>query len=445
MRFASNGYPSEYVRVFEYNSLNSGPEVVQPALDAFIDDVLAEFGSDHLYVLGHSLGTSVMQSYLNSSPERAARVAKYVNLDGASADAAPGGVPTLAIWGQGSPEREITGAENVYFPDQTHTQVVTSPESFAAQYEFLVGTPPATTDVEPASDIEIAGRAVVFPENMGIDGATLEIWAVDGLTGLRTEDAPVARYTLDDVGAFGPLAVETSQQYEFLIRRPMSELQHHIYMQAFTRSNSLIRLLSVEPDSPIAQNIEGSPRHTTVTVIRHKEWWGGAAEGENDTLEINGTNVLNATTSPISQRTIGFHMFDRGSDGVSHVDEADPFFSGLPFQSGTDIYIPAEPPQGAVCLANAPRGDGTRLQVINVPNLRSSEHRISAEFMAFMREDDPPCGAAAEQREEPEPQLPSTGTGPARMGGAGSALTGAIALVVALLWMLGIARRLPSR
>ena len=32
MRFASNGYPADHIRVFDYDSSNPAPEIVQPAL-----------------------------------------------------------------------------------------------------------------------------------------------------------------------------------------------------------------------------------------------------------------------------------------------------------------------------------------------------------------------------------------------------------------------------
>lgn len=412
MRFASNGYPADHIRVFDYDSSNPDPEILQPALDAFIDGILAEFNVDQVYMLAHSLGTGVMQGYLNSSAERAARVAKYVNIDGAPADSLPGGVPTLAIWGMGHSEREVVGAENVYFSDQTHTQSVTSSESFAAQYEFFTGEPPATTDILPEADIELAGRAVLFPQNVGIEGATLEIWEVDALAGARTGSDPEATYVLGADGAWGPFAADETQHYEMVLIREEVTHDHHIYFQPFIRSNYLIRLLSVPPDSPIVQNAEGSERHSAATIIRYKEWWGDDPGGNNDTLEINGTNVINAATSPISNLTIGIHAFDKGSDGVTDLSEPDGFFFALPFQTGVDVYVPAAPPDAAICFANAPRGDESHMQVVNVPNWPSSEHRISVEFTDYVREGDPQCGAAAAPEPTPQLQLPDTGTGP---------------------------------
>src|SRR4030042_1898627 len=64
MRFAGNGYPQEYLNVFEYDSPNFGTTApaVLAALDARIDAVLAETGAEKVELLGHSLGTRVSGS-----------------------------------------------------------------------------------------------------------------------------------------------------------------------------------------------------------------------------------------------------------------------------------------------------------------------------------------------------------------------------------------------
>jgi hypothetical protein len=78
-------------------------------------------------------------------------------------------------------------------------------------------------------------------------------------------------------------------------------------------------------------------------VTRNKELWGdeGAA---NDVLTINGTNVINAATSPQSKRAIGLFAFDAGSDGHSNVGAPLQAFFSLPFISGVDLAIPASRP-----------------------------------------------------------------------------------------------------
>ena len=67
MRFTENGYPDDYVRVFEYDSTFSveSQADVQARLDSFIAEVKQETGRKRVDLLGHSLGTFVSQTYLD--------------------------------------------------------------------------------------------------------------------------------------------------------------------------------------------------------------------------------------------------------------------------------------------------------------------------------------------------------------------------------------------
>ncbi|MDG6103255.1 hypothetical protein Daura_17255 [Dactylosporangium aurantiacum] len=75
-RFASNGYPAALVEAHEYDSTFAlhTLEQVWSGLDARIDRLLRAAGTDRVDLVAH-----------------------YVNLDGRTATAPPGGVPTLAI------------------------------------------------------------------------------------------------------------------------------------------------------------------------------------------------------------------------------------------------------------------------------------------------------------------------------------------------------------
>ena len=133
-------------------------------------------------------------------------------------------------------------------------------------------------------------------------------------------------------------------------RRPISRSTstHHLYFEPFQHDDHLIRLLTAEPNTGLDALTEEGKRHAVLIVTRNKELWGdqGAA---NDVLTINGTNVINAATSPQSKRTIGLFAFDAGSDGQSNVGAPLPAFFSLPFISGVDLAIPASrPPDGRI-------------------------------------------------------------------------------------------------
>ena len=205
------------------------------------------------------------QSYLNSSPERAARVAHYVNLDGATATALPGGVPTLAIWGEGNPARAVTGAQNVYLPDQAHTQTVTSAESFAAQYRFLTGRD-AADDADRAAAAR-SGRARraggAVPEQRRRGGRDARRLRGEPAHRAAARPRPVATFTLGArrrVGAVPGegLGVATSSRSP----GPTAPPTHHLYFQPFRRTDRLVRLLTSEPNAGLDLLTEKSDRHT---------------------------------------------------------------------------------------------------------------------------------------------------------------------------------------
>ena len=98
-------------RVLEYDSsaIATILPAVLAALDALIAELQAETGAAQVDLIGHSLGTTVSHNFL-ATPERAANVAHYVNIDGRTAAAPPGGVPTLALWA-GAVNRPVPPAD----------------------------------------------------------------------------------------------------------------------------------------------------------------------------------------------------------------------------------------------------------------------------------------------------------------------------------------------
>src|SRR5688572_16166897 len=98
LRFTSNGYPQNFIRVVEYNSNIGGtPPDLFARIDAAITELQALSGRPQVELVGHSRGTFLSRQYL-MTPARAARVAHYVNADGATGTSLPGGVPTLALF-----------------------------------------------------------------------------------------------------------------------------------------------------------------------------------------------------------------------------------------------------------------------------------------------------------------------------------------------------------
>jgi pimeloyl-ACP methyl ester carboxylesterase len=393
-RFASNGYPSSFIDVQEYDStfaLNTVDQVYA-SVDARIARLLAQTGADRVDLTAHSLGTFLMQGYLNSSPVRAARVAHYVNYDGATAAAQPGGVPTLAIWGEGLTTRSIGGATNVYLSNESHTQTVTSADSFRIVYRFLLGRDPRTTRIvaQPPGSVRLAGRAVLFPSNAGVPSGRLEIFEINATTGHRLTTRPAAVFPLGGDGAWGPFRAGPQARYEFAIVRDGAPT-HHFYYQAFGRSDLLIRLLTNNPGEGLGAQTETSDATTNLIVNRGKEWWGDQGDG-SDTLLVNRVSVLNAANAPRTKRVIGIFAYDVHLDGVTDLSAPIPFFFGQPFITGLDVHIPAARGGGATVAVIArqrdSRGGRGDVDVIDVPNWPSTTDTISLQFNDYTQEHD---------------------------------------------------------
>ncbi|GIH01968.1 lipase [Rhizocola hellebori] len=376
-RLASNGYPAEIIEAHDYDSTfaTETPDQIFARLDQRIARLLAQTGADKVDLLGHSLGTFMAQSYL-ASPLRAATVAHYVNLDGRTATALPGGVPTLAVWGEGSTERTIIGATNVYFSDQSHTQVVTSPETFVQVYRFFTGAGPRTTQLlpEPPGRLTLSGRAVLFPTNVGVAGATLQVYAINPLTGARRPGPPLETFVLPEDGSFGPFRALGFRRYEFALVRE-GAATHHFYFQPSVRSDRLIRLLAGIPGQGLDALTEKSEAHTNLVISRNKEWWGDQGEG-SDALYVNGQNILNAANTPRVKRAIGIFAYDRFVDRATDLTAPIPAFFAQTFITGMDVYVPAAPANlGIAFVAVKSRTGG--LELVNVPNWPSAQHRVT--------------------------------------------------------------------
>ena len=393
MRLTSNGYPGRYIAAFEYDSLtyssalqgNSVAAQEKPLfarLDRLIGHLKQITHRPQVDMLAHSLGTRLVQDYLNSSKKRAANVARYVNLDGFPAHRLPGGVPTLALWGTrgpiSTPGRRINGATNVLVPDSSHVQTATSPFSFRRFYRFFTGHWPKTTQiVAQRGVISISGRDVNFPENTGLAGATVQVWPINQTTGQRTSKKPLASFSINKTGYFGPVKLRSGQRYEFSETRP-GKPTHHFYYEPFIRSDHLIRLL----ESDALRGLGGTPSATSVAmvIVRYKELWGNQGK-QSDVLRVNGVKACNATTCPLSKEVNALFAADFNHDGRSEPHQTwKPYQSLGFFLSSVDISAPAQSnAKGEVTVSIKDRGRGP-VRAISFPNWPGTTNYVTVQL-----------------------------------------------------------------
>lgn len=413
-RFAGNGYPRRLLFAYEYDSSVPDNSAAVANLGPFIDAVLAGTGADQVLLAAHSRGTTVSHTYL-ADPAHAAEVARYVNLDGRSSATQPGGVPTLAVWGewQSPPDPvrgvvgNIGGARNVYNREFGHTEVVTSAKTFAEMYRFWFGRRPAATDVvpEPPGRVEVAGRVVLFPENAGYAGARLDVWEVHPFSGQRRWSRPEATYPIDETGEFGPLRVHGLKTYEFAVTREDGSV-HHFYQQRFTRDDYFLRLNTGRPGAGLEAFTKHGPRHVNLTFVRGREMWGD--QPDSDVLTVDrlrdATPPLNVLTPGVAPRSSPggaggntgevnalflTDVGERTATGYADPDQRTDLgknqlfpFDNLTFLAAADVYVPADA-DGTVRLVMRPRG-AHAAEVVNVPAWPSAGHRITVAFKDYI-------------------------------------------------------------
>jgi len=160
--WASNGFPAERVRAYDYNSVGG-----TAAIGPFIDQVMREFNVSKVHLVGHSLGTIYVAAFAPTSN----KVDRWFLVDGAGCGA---GQSRCAAVHQA--DLRAVGGGN-----QTHVETSVSPESFARQYQHFMGRAPATTKVVPetGSTIRVAGRVQEFMANSAVSNAQVRIWETD--------------------------------------------------------------------------------------------------------------------------------------------------------------------------------------------------------------------------------------------------------------------------
>jgi hypothetical protein len=381
MRFESNGYPHGWVEALDYNSLGAAAEnyngEVEEQIEKAIEALKQRSGKSQVVVVGHSEGTKVMYHYLAESAKAAEHrtsVAAYVNIDGQEKNP---GVRTLAVWAERSgptgPEgRHMEGAENVTMPDMTHVQSATSAQTFTQVYKFFRRTLPRH-DIVPQKKIQLAGKALEFPQNTGLAGDTVEVWPLN-FQGERTSKAPIAIFAITDGseagGAWGPVAAKAGQRYEFALVKPNAKTLH-VYLEPFVRSDYDIRLLG---SIPIEAEVGKFPGSSGSVMIRYKEYWGNEP-GQNDELLVNGLEVCTPTLCPWEKKVNAYFAFNWEGKEESTLNE-EPALSRLPFIQAAQVFIPAhEPPNATVSYQLNSRGGGG-VRTLNVPNWEGVTNQV---------------------------------------------------------------------
>lgn len=345
--FVTNGYCVEWINGFDYDSLSGSlgidvSSTIVQDLDVFVDGVLQRTGAEKVELIGHSQGTFHSISYLTGDPARAAKVAHYANIGGAPTDNA-GGVPTLLI---GSEADMIAGAPiplgdatAVTLPGQDHYAVAATKESFQAMYEFFNdGEQPEKLEVEVREPVWVSGYAMYFGENIPITAGYSDLYEVDD-DGRRLNDEAVFSLEPDSVtGAWGPIRYKPNQRYE-VFGEDGTGTMGHIYYEPFRISTNLVYVKSVPAAGATALVLHQAPTDDAMEIVVMR--LGGAMLAGEDSLTVNGQEVLTEDTANAANTTVAIFIRDENNNQQSDLTPIPGVLASLPFIAGIDLYVPA--------------------------------------------------------------------------------------------------------
>lgn len=205
--------------------------------------------SDKVLVGSEFNGASAFLRDLNSTPGEIVAGVRFMTISSDDNDkyAQPDGrflgQPGLAT-GIGFAAPRLKGAVDVVIPHADHRETAYGAAAFAAMYKFITGREPHYRDVRHEPAVILDGKVTGFengaPTNIGVAGATLEIYQVSPETGERMGNALLRKVTGED-GVWGPFKGEPKAHYEFVLAVPGFPVTH-IYRSPFLRSSHYVDL-----------------------------------------------------------------------------------------------------------------------------------------------------------------------------------------------------------
>jgi len=139
---------------------------------------------------------------------------------------------------------ELRGATNVVLPGLDHREVAFHRLAFTAMYAFITGAEPKrfypAPQASPVLDGLVSGYAAGTPSNLPLEGATVEVYAVDPASGGRAGEA-AHRKTIGADGRWGPFRANLDAYYEFVVTADGYPTTH-VYRTPFPRSSAYVHL-----------------------------------------------------------------------------------------------------------------------------------------------------------------------------------------------------------
>jgi pimeloyl-ACP methyl ester carboxylesterase len=178
--------------------------------------------------------------------------------------------------------------KNVVLPGVDHREAAYAPEAFSLTYQFITGRKPVSVAVKRENSSVLAGRITGLTagafNNIGVAGAKLAIYRVNGANGVRIGGAAYTKTTGAN-GAWGPFSADPSAYYEFVVTVSGQPITH-IYRSPFPRGS---RVLHLRPAETVSNSDDGS----VVILSRPRGYFD-----VDDTLRFDGARPP-VSTDPV--------------------------------------------------------------------------------------------------------------------------------------------------
>lgn len=184
-------------------------------------------------------------------------------------------------------------------PGADHREVAFSADAFAAMHRFITGAAPASLAIvvqqHPLLQGRICGQGAdnndaasgEFGNNIGLAGASLEIYAVDAATGERVGAARYATRVGAD-GHWGPFKADAAARYEFVVAAP-GYATSHVYRSPLPRSSSVMSMTARR----IAAADRASAASAAIAAIVTLERPRGYFDAARDRIQFDGAPPAN--------------------------------------------------------------------------------------------------------------------------------------------------------
>ncbi len=340
--FARAGYCPEHLYAFDWNTLQPQANHTS-ALDAAIDTLLARTGARQVDLIAHSAGGGLAYRYLSDSL-RATKVARYVHI-GSGRQAQPAGppdqIPMLNLWSDDdiiARGGEIAGAVNRMLPGLDHYQVATHPDVFREVFRFLNDSIPVSKAKARRSFVSLSGRAVFFGDNQPAAHATIELYALDSLSGERLSALPAAQTQADARGYWHIDGIPVDQPTEIVVQPSKGGRPVHYFFSGFDEDHPLLYLRVLPRGMSMVSQLLASLPDTSAQTVWNIYLSDQAVLAGRDSLTVNGVVLSSPLLAPPEKTAISFFLFDENGNGQTD-GTALKRFARFPFLSGADVFL----------------------------------------------------------------------------------------------------------